>query len=508
VSHRRRVIILIAVFTVLRLAYIGLGPFDLSPDEAHYWEWSRRLGLSYYSKGPAVAYVIAFFTAVFGNTAFAVRLGAVVFSALSTYMVYLLGAELFGSERAGFWAALMAGVTPVFAAGAVLMTTDVLLVFFWAAAVYCIKKAVDGRGARWWYVSGLLVGVGFLGKYTMVLLYPCVLLFLIVSPAQRRWLKRFEPYIAAFISLLTVTPVILWNILHEQVTIKHTLGQVRAGGGGFSLTPMLEFLGSQAALITPVIFAGLVYGVWRAGQRGLEEDAPGPWLAFFASAPLFAFFLLKALFGKVQANWAVASYVSAFPAAAWAYAGLLQGLGRGARRGLRTAAAFGVASAALVSVLAYLPVLLEPVGFEQILDGPPYNRVTGWHTLGEKVSDAVAGFTRAGAEPPFIMSDTYQIASELAFYTPGNPVTYNVNTGSRRMNQYDLWPGLEGLAGRDALYVKGGVVEIEPLVASAFESCKREVFTIYRRERVLKEFSLFHCRGFRGMRPPGGGTRY
>jgi hypothetical protein len=34
-------------------------PLDLSGDEAHYWEWSRQLDLSYYSKGPLVAYVIA-----------------------------------------------------------------------------------------------------------------------------------------------------------------------------------------------------------------------------------------------------------------------------------------------------------------------------------------------------------------------------------------------------------------------------------------------------------------
>ena len=28
-------------------------PVDLSGDEAHYWDWSRQLDLSYYSKGPA-----------------------------------------------------------------------------------------------------------------------------------------------------------------------------------------------------------------------------------------------------------------------------------------------------------------------------------------------------------------------------------------------------------------------------------------------------------------------
>src|SRR4030066_1654388 len=37
--------------TLFRYYYILTGPLDLSPDEAEYWTWSRRLDLSYYEKG-------------------------------------------------------------------------------------------------------------------------------------------------------------------------------------------------------------------------------------------------------------------------------------------------------------------------------------------------------------------------------------------------------------------------------------------------------------------------
>ena len=47
------------VLSVFRIFYILHGPLDLGPDEAHYWEWSRHLDLSYYSKGPMIAYLIA-----------------------------------------------------------------------------------------------------------------------------------------------------------------------------------------------------------------------------------------------------------------------------------------------------------------------------------------------------------------------------------------------------------------------------------------------------------------
>lgn len=41
---------------LLRVAYLAwLCPFGLVEDEAQYWDWSRHLALSYYTKGPGVA---------------------------------------------------------------------------------------------------------------------------------------------------------------------------------------------------------------------------------------------------------------------------------------------------------------------------------------------------------------------------------------------------------------------------------------------------------------------
>jgi hypothetical protein len=48
------VAILASVAATLAFVWIRC-PFDLAPDEAHYWDWSRHLDWSYYSKGPLVA---------------------------------------------------------------------------------------------------------------------------------------------------------------------------------------------------------------------------------------------------------------------------------------------------------------------------------------------------------------------------------------------------------------------------------------------------------------------
>lgn len=506
-SKSNKTIAVLAAFAVFRILYIVWGPFGASPDEAHYWEWSRRLDLSYYSKGPAVAYVIALFTSVFGPNEFGIRIGAVFFSTAASYLIYLIGRDLFGSETAGFQAAVLTNITPIFSIGAILMTTDVMFLTFWAATVWAVMRAVETKGGRWWYLSGLFIGLGFLSKYTMVLVYPCIALFLLSSKRERVWFLRKEPYIGALVSLAAATPVIYWNITHGQVTIKHTMGQAHVGSGTLSVGPLFEFIGSQALLLTPLIFIGLVYGLLKCGAEGFKADKSGLKLAFFASAPLFLFFLFKGLHGKVQANWAVASYMTALPAGVWALGELYGKLSGAGKKVLRGAVLLAVATGAVASFFAYFPWTLEPLGAKRIMWGPPYNRVTGWEELGGKVSAVKDEMDSLG--PTFIMSDTYQITSELALYTKGNPVTYNVYTGSRRMNQYDLWPGFEGLAGHNAIYVKGGDAVIDPVVEAAFERCDRELYTIRLADgRALKSFTIWRCYGFKGIPPIDDYNKY
>src|SRR5262245_13580340 len=58
-SWRALAALLILAAAAIRVIYLTMDcPLDLSPDEAHYWDWSRHLDWSYYSKGPLVAYLI------------------------------------------------------------------------------------------------------------------------------------------------------------------------------------------------------------------------------------------------------------------------------------------------------------------------------------------------------------------------------------------------------------------------------------------------------------------
>src|SRR5437868_13557252 len=89
----------------LHVAYLVRDcPLDLAPDEAHYWDWSRHLDWSYYSKGPLVALLIrgscelfgSLSEALTGDLALAIRLPAIACGALLLTSMYVLTVQTLG----------------------------------------------------------------------------------------------------------------------------------------------------------------------------------------------------------------------------------------------------------------------------------------------------------------------------------------------------------------------------------------------------------------------------
>src|SRR5438477_9699895 len=105
-------------------------PLDLAADEAHYWDWSRHLDWSYYSKGPLVAWIIrgscelfgSWSVSLVGSEMLAVRLPAVVCGSLLLLSLYTLTVQVFKNERLALGVVVVGLTVPILAAGSILMT--------------------------------------------------------------------------------------------------------------------------------------------------------------------------------------------------------------------------------------------------------------------------------------------------------------------------------------------------------------------------------------------------
>src|SRR6201987_5907576 len=164
-SITRAVWLFVAALTAIRFSL--LATTDLSFDEAHYWMWSERLAPAYFSKGPGIAFAIRASPAVFGANEFGVRFLSPVRAASTSLLLFYFARRLFGAT-AGLWAVIGLNATPIFNIGAVVMTIDALSIFFWMAGMFTFWLGVEKTGSFTWYwpVTGLLIGLGFLCKYT------------------------------------------------------------------------------------------------------------------------------------------------------------------------------------------------------------------------------------------------------------------------------------------------------------------------------------------------------
>ncbi len=490
-------LIFLFALSLLRILYIQYGPLDLSPDEAHYWDWSRNPALSYYSKGPGIAYIIRASTGVFGNTVSGVRLPAVMFMFLSSLIIYRLSFLIserfdgFESERSrhavSFLNVVLFNITPLFATFGVINTIDSPLIFFWTLSLLLFWHLVaewplKKRSNWWWILLGLMVGIGILVKYSMVFFTGSALLYLLFNREKRGLLLKPGPWMGFLVSVIATTPILLWNARHNWVTLLHTAGQAHLRDG-LTLKParFFEFLGSQLGVIGPVLFVLMLLALYWSFKQKREEG-----FLFWFFFPTFLFFLLKSLQGKVQANWALPCYISGTVAAGlYIYSHWKSWKNRG-----RLTIISGIAISLFITLVAHYPAL---IGLPPKMD--PSARLRGWKPLGREVSSIVREFKR----PYFIFSDRYQITAELAFYVNGKPRTYCVNLG-RRMNQYDLWPGFYDLKGYDAVFVQWGKSPLPPLIARSFDECKRRLLTVKEGRYVLRDYSIFICKDFHGMK--------
>ncbi len=474
-------LIILLALSVLRVLLIINSPVNLSGDEAQYWDWSRRLDFGYYSKPPGIAWLIWSSTELLGDTEIGVRAWPVIFSALSSLMLFKLGRELYG-EKAGFAAALLLQIIPVFTFYGMGMTPDSPLIFFFTAGLLLLHFAVKTGRLKYWLGLGVCLGAAMLCKYAIIFFIVCMLIYLGVDRQRRKYYRQPGVWLTLLITLAFMTPVIYWNAAHEWVNFRHDLGHTKvAEGFVFKPNLMLEFVGGQIGIISPILFFMLITAVIKR-----RKICP---LAFWFCVPMLAGFFIKSIQGRVQPNWAITAYIAPLAVLADMYFARWRSL----KTSTKALTVAGAGLAIFMSVFVYMPTLASKLGAPPEYD--PSTQLRGWDEIGGKVSDLQDNM----GQGTFIFTDYYMRTALLAFYCDGQPRVYYYNPGFRRMNQYDLWPGFEGLTGRDAIFLTD-YGELHKELEEAFDSYEKLPVEIENsRGVVINTLYLYVCRDFKGM---------
>ena len=427
-----------AVFLLLALAgyrFWFVTQIGLVPDEAYYWLWSKQLAASYRDKGPAIAWTIALGTKLFGDTVFGIRFFAVLLSAGTGWLLFVLARRLY-DDRTALGCLLMAAVMPILAVGSILMTIDSLSVFFWVLAAILFWSALQSGRTLDWFWLGLAIGAGFLAKFTNGVQLACIALFLLWSKEHRSLLFSRKMIVLGAAFLVSITPILWWNMqngwvhamaLHSRSGVKDSFGVHPA--------ELLQFVGEQFGVVSPLFMTGIIVAAIAVAWKQHGDLRTRFLLSQFL--PLYALFLFFSLNKAGKSNWIAPALVTGIILCVVFWREL-------AARRPAWRWGMGVAFApALVMTVALhhtdwlrLPPRLDPVRMTK-----------GWTDFAAHVQRA-----RKAHNANLLISHHYAYASLIAFYLADHPTTF-LPPKSYGSSQFTLWPEYRVKPDTRALFV-------------------------------------------------------
>jgi 4-amino-4-deoxy-L-arabinose transferase-like glycosyltransferase len=522
-STTRAVWFFISALTGIRLSM--LATTDLEFDEAHYWMWSERLAPAYFSKGPGIAFVMRASTAVFGANEFGVRFFSPVLAGGTSLLLFYFARRLFGAT-AGLWAIVGLNVVPIFNIGAFLMTIDSLSVFFWLAAMFVFWLALEKSPRLSWYwpLTGLLIGLGFLSKYTNAFELVSILLVIALAPRFRQEFARPGLYLLLGVFALCTVPPILWNEQHAWITLTH----LRSRGGleegfGFHPAEILSFLGEHFLAYSPFLFFAIAWGV-IASWRRVNQQFKVLFLMWFG-LPVFVFYFVLSINKSAAPNWDGLAFFGFGLLAIYFWWERVE-----AYILLQLCAGVALLVGLVMSLVALDTDLLRTAGY-QFWRSDPSDRMRGWKSATGAVETMRKDLETKLGEKLFLIADARDRASEISFYLrdkrtegPGHPPVY-ITESQDLVNQFSFWPrydefvelkpgephpegevyteenGINPFAGRDALFIRDGEKEHVPHnISAAFQSTEPVgTIEVRRYGKVVRTWQVFLCRNYRTL---------
>ncbi|MGI9537748.1 MAG: glycosyltransferase family 39 protein [Desulfocapsaceae bacterium] len=441
VRMQTSVSILCAAMVVLRFAYLGLP--ELMEQEAYYWNYAQHPALSYLDHPPMVAVLIWMGTKLWGVSEFGVRFAAFLCWLVTAFFSYQLSVKVFDRQAAAGAAFLLATLPLYFGVG-FLMTPDAPLHAAWSALLYFGYRALIENDSTSWAGIGISLGLGLLSKYTIVLLGPPFLLFMLIDRRARRWFFRPGPYWALLLTLVLFSPVLIWNMQHEWVSFLFQSAK-RISSDPVISTPAL--IGHITLMLTPAGVIGallfFLFGkkIFRSAQTHEEADSRRNLdrtyllLVLLALLP-FALFFSISFTREVKLNWTSPIWLAVLPFL-----------------GCTVTSVYGrFCSICLMAVHELwrltLPLLIMvfAVALHYVTLGlpgvphPPGPFLIGWDELAAEVETLADKVESESGERPIVVGmDHYQITSGLAFYRTKNAHNKGLSNKSAGRNESVGW---------------------------------------------------------------------
>ncbi|MBQ9546349.1 MAG: glycosyltransferase family 39 protein [Bacteroidales bacterium] len=397
---------------------------ELADDEAYYWAWANHdggLDWGYYDHPPMVAVLIWLSTWMGGSLG--VRFATLLLQPLYLWLLWTMIRPSSPTFRHALVYAALCFALPALQLYGILSLPDAPLLMFSVLFLWSYRRMLRCSSVGNALLMGLSMALLAYSKYHGALVVAFALL------ANMRLLRKWQTYLAVAVTLVLITPHLLWLWQHDWMTLSYHLGERHHG---FSLENPLMFVVNLLLFFNPL----LVPVYWKAlvGVRGAKDshDDEGQALEHewrralcFVAVGFVLFFFVASLRGSTQAQWLLPMAVS-LVALTFGY---LDDNPRWQRYTLRVSAV-----TAALFIVARIVIIVNPFGIKGEL----------W--------DNQATYARIAQEAdgrPIVFSD-YATAGKYAFYAGGRCSCQSVFYSHR--SQWELWQYDTAFLGQTVLF--------------------------------------------------------
>lgn len=310
-STKSKLYWLIGIATIVRMMIAAT--IELGNDEVYYLTYAQHLQWNYFDHPPIVALLIRLSTCDLRFTSeFFVRLGPILLAAFDTFLVFKIAQKIKG-EEAGMIAALLFTASPYASiiAGTFIMP-DAPQLFFWITALYLLVDIVQSKsGSRKLPLRllgfGLVCGLSTMSKVHGVFLWLGFGLYLLIW--QRNLLQNPWVYLAAFVTVIVISPILRWNLDNHFITYQFHSARVSISGGhSLDFSSLLRELFGGILYNNPFNYLLIALSLFSGFFRPSFIPVSAGRILLCVSIPLILVLLCIAAFRETLPHWSGPGY--------------------------------------------------------------------------------------------------------------------------------------------------------------------------------------------------------
>jgi 4-amino-4-deoxy-L-arabinose transferase-like glycosyltransferase len=472
-KNTQRLWIFLLLLTVLRLiASVQMGE---TVDEAHYVLYGKHLALSYFDHPPMVGWIHAVFQLLPFGSVLDSRIPSLLISLLTSFLVfrYLLSKNV--SEKNACLSVLVLNLTPLFNSVSIALLPDTVLMPLTILIVDRTEKILNHPTYRNWIILGLLLGAAGLSKYTAVVF---VIALVLIFALRKKWdeLKRIPIWAGAVVSLVLVSPVLIWNLRNNFVSFKYQGNHVSS----FEANAIKSFISSFGIQIVSWGVGPFLVALWQHGVFAKNfKDLRTRQVSFVFLSVFLLLFVYISFSEVLLPHWMLIYFVLMIPVA---YSQWFEK----AKHPALTYASVAVSAALSLALLFESAFKIFPVKATAGL----YEGIYGWD---EMIAQANDELNKINAPKKALAVMNWTLGSRTMFYNKENSEVFVLD---KRFDQFDLW-NQKDPSGYDFVVIVEAAKKDEHLAhldCEKLEPLGEKIAKI--KEVPVNDFLYYHCSKF------------